>query len=41
MGYGLASKKPEEIAYYKKIKDELRQDGEEKNMSISKADYFT
>ena len=38
MGYGLGSEDPEEIAYYKQIKEEMKKDRGTRNMGISRAD---
>ena len=38
MGYGLGSEDPEEVAYYKQIKEEMKQDGEKRNLGISRTD---
>ena len=38
MGYSLGSENPEEIAYYQKIKEEINQDREKRNMGISRTD---
>ena len=38
MGYGLGSEDPEEIAYYEKIKEEMKKDRELGNMGISRTD---
>ena len=38
MGYGLGSEDPEEVAYYEKIKDEMKKDRELGNMGISRTD---
>ena len=38
MGYGLGSEDPEEVAYYKQIKEEMKQDRENRNMGISRTD---
>tara|TARA_B100000700_G_C14795408_1_gene737977 strand:+ start:163 stop:327 length:165 start_codon:yes stop_codon:yes gene_type:complete len=35
MGYALGSEDPEEVEYYKKIKEEIKKDREEKYMGIS------
>ena len=38
MGYDLGSEDPDEIAYYKKIKEEMKKDRELGNMGISRTD---
>ncbi len=38
MGYGLGSEDPEEIAYFKQIKEEMKQDREKRNLGISRTD---
>ncbi len=38
MGYGLGSEDPEEVAYYEKIKEEMKKDSELGNMGISRTD---
>ena len=38
MGYGLGSEDPEEIAYFQKIKEEMKEDRELGNMGISRTD---
>ena len=38
MGYGLGSEDPEEIAYFKQVKEEIKQDREKRNLGISRAD---
>ena len=38
MGYGLGSEDPEEVAYFQKIKEEMKQDREKRNMGISRTD---
>ena len=38
MGYGLGSEDPEEVAYYKQIKEEMKQDRKKRNMGISRRD---
>ena len=38
LGYGLGSKDPEEVAYYKQIKEELKQNREKRNLGISRSD---
>ena len=38
MGYGLGSEDPEEVAYYKQIKEEMKQDREKRNLGISRTD---
>ncbi len=38
MGYGLGSEDPEEVAYYKKIKEEMKADREKRNLGISRKD---
>ena len=38
MGYGLGSEDPEEVAYYKQIKEEMKQDQEKRNLVISRTD---
>ncbi len=38
MGYGLGSDDPKEIAYYKKVKEEINKDKENRNLGISRED---
>ena len=38
MEYGLGSKDPEELAYYKMIKNEIKKDRKNKNMGIHRTD---
>ena len=38
MGYGLGSEDPEEFAYYKQIKEKIKQDREKGNLGISRTD---
>ena len=38
IGYGLGSEDPEEVAYYKQIKEEMKQDRENMSMGISRTD---
>ena len=38
MGYGLSSEDPSEVAYLKQIKEEMKQDRENRNMGISRTD---
>ena len=38
MGYGLGSEDPEEVAYYKQIKEEMKRDRENGNLGISRLD---
>ena len=38
MGYGLGSEDPEEVAYYLKVKEEIKKDKKNRNLGISKAD---
>ena len=38
MGYGIGSKDPEEVACFQKIKEEMKQDREKRNMGISRTD---
>ena len=38
MGYGLGSEDPEEVAYYKQIKEEMEEDRENWNLGISRSD---
>ncbi len=38
MGYALGSEDPEEIAYFKQIKEEMKQDREKGNLGISRSD---
>ena len=38
MGYCLGSKDPEEIAYFKQVKEEMKQDRETRNLGISRTD---
>ena len=37
-GYGLGSEDPEEVAYYKQIKEEMQQDKGKRNLEILKRD---
>ena len=38
MGYGLGSEDPEEIAYFQKIKEEMKRARETRNLGISRSD---
>ncbi len=38
MGYGLGSEDPEEVAYYEKIKEEMKKDRAVGNMGIMRTD---
>ena len=38
MGYRLGSEDPEEVAYYKQIKEEMKRDRENGNLGISRLD---
>ena len=38
MGYGLGSEDPEEVAYYKQIKEEMKKDRENWNLGVSRSD---
>ena len=38
MGYGLGSEEPEEVAYYEKIKEEMKKNRETGNMGIIRMD---
>ncbi len=38
MGYGLGSEDPEEVAYYKQIKEEMKDDRDNGNLGISRSD---
>ena len=38
MGYGLGSEDPEEVAYYKQIKEEIKEDRDNRNLGISRSD---
>ena len=38
MGYGLGSEDPEEVAYYKQIKEEMKKDRENGNRGITRSD---
>ncbi len=38
MEYGLGSEDPEEVAYYKQIKEEMKRDREKRNLGISRKD---
>ena len=38
MGYGLGSEDPEEVAYYKQIKEEMKKEREAGNMGITRMD---
>tara|TARA_Y100001968_G_C18953770_1_gene524402 strand:+ start:21 stop:185 length:165 start_codon:yes stop_codon:yes gene_type:complete len=37
-GYGLGSENPEEVTYFQKIKEEIKNDREKRNMGISRTD---
>jgi len=41
MGYGLGSEDPEEIAYFQKIKEELKKDRETRNLGISRSKVYS
>ena len=38
MGYSLGSEDPDEVAYYKQIKEEMKKDRENGNLGVSRAD---
>ena len=38
MGYGLGSDYSEEVAYYKQIKEEMKQDRENENLGVARSD---
>ncbi len=38
MGYDLGSEDQEEIAYFKQIKEEMKQDQKQRNLGISRTD---
>ena len=38
MGYGLGSEDPEEVAYYKQIKEEMKKDRKNGNLGITRSD---
>ena len=38
MGYGLGSEDPEEVAYYKQIKEKMKKDRENGNLGVSRSD---
>ena len=38
MGYGLGSEDPEEVAYYKQVKEEMKEDRDNGNLGISRTD---
>ena len=38
MGYGIGSEDPEEVAYYKQIKEEIKKDRANGNLGISRSD---
>ena len=38
MGYRLGSDDPEEVAYYKQVKEKMKQDREKRNLGISRTD---
>ena len=38
MGYGLGSDDSEEISYYQQVKEEMKKDGENGNLGISRSD---
>ena len=38
MGYGLGSEDPEEVAYYKQIKEKMKKDRENGNLGIARSD---
>ena len=38
MGYDIASEDPEEIAYFQKIKEEMKKDRENGNRGVSRSD---
>ncbi|AAQ00601.1 MULTISPECIES: hypothetical protein [Prochlorococcus] len=38
MRYGLGSKDPEEVAYYKQIKEKMKKDRENGNLGVSRSD---
>ena len=38
MGFGLGSEDPEELALYETIKDEIKKEGNKRNMGIQRTD---
>ena len=38
MGYGLGSEDPEELTLYKKIKEEIQKENNDRNMGIQRTD---
>ena len=38
MGYGLGSEDPEEVAYYKQLKEEMKKDRENGSLGITRSD---
>ena len=38
MEYGLGSEDPKEVAYYKQVKEKMKQDREKRNLGISRTD---
>tara|TARA_B100000700_G_scaffold220826_1_gene243097 strand:+ start:405 stop:569 length:165 start_codon:yes stop_codon:yes gene_type:complete len=38
MGYGLGSEDPEEVAYYKQLKEEMKKDRKNGNLGITRSD---
>ena len=38
MGYGLGSDDPEEVAYYKQVKEEIKKDRKNGNLGIARSD---
>ena len=38
MGYGLGSEDPEELALFKKIKEEIQKENNDRNMGIQRTD---
>ncbi len=38
MGYSLGSEDPEEVVYYKQIKEEMKKDRENENLGIARLD---
>ena len=38
IGYGLGSEDPEEVAYYKQLKEEIKKDRKNGNLGITRSD---
>ena len=38
MGYALGSEDPEEISYYQKVKEEMKEDRENGHLGVSRSD---